>query len=296
MIVSVIIPVYNREFELRRAVKSVLNQTIQDFEILVVDDFSELDLEGVVKSVNDTRVKFLRLPKKGNANVCRNLGIKEAEGNYIALLDSDDEWQPNHLEKKIEAIERTKTDGVFGSTIIDNGSNQRVVLSRPLKENESMINYLLSDGLAQTSSYCFTSSSVKKIAWDESLFRHQDLDFSVRFSKAYKFTPTLDATSIVHWKKGEKRTEHFESMIRFIKTNKQDISPVNYCKYHRQIYANICNRNDVEQSVKNYYKSESIRYMQVLSLTDYMSTFGANRSGIYKLYLRVEFCFKILFS
>jgi glycosyltransferase involved in cell wall biosynthesis len=296
MLVSIIIPVYNREFELKRAVNSVLCQTIQDFEVLVVDDFSETDLESVIGALNDGRVKYVRLDKKGNANVCRNLGTKQAKGDYIAFLDSDDEWLPNHLEKKINKISDNNCDGVFGSTIIDNGNSKKIVLSRPVKENEQMINYLLSDGFAQTSSYLFTSTAAKNVLWDESLFRHQDLDFSVRFAKKYNFTATQDATSVVHWKKGEKRAEHFESMIRFIQVNKQDISPVYYCKYHRQIYTGIVNRSDVKKNIKDYYKRESVRYMQVLSLTDYMSTFGINKSALYKLYLRIEFSFKLLLS
>lgn len=296
MKVSVVIPVYNREFELKRAILSVLNQTMQDFEIIVVDDFSTIDLKTIVDSFNDKRISFFKLNKKGNANVCRNYAIKEAKGQYIAMLDSDDEWLPLHLEKKIKYIEETGADGVFGSYLVDDGKKQKYILSRPIRENELMVNYLLSDGAAATPTHFYKSECAKNILWDEKLFRHQDYDYTVRFSEKYKLMASADVTCIVHWRDGEKRTEHFDSLKLFIDKNKKDIKEVYYCKYHRQIYSSISNRKDIDKKIIQHYKIESIRFIHVLSLTDYLSTFGINRSKFFKFYLRLEFSLKVLFK
>lgn len=113
-LVSVIIPVYNRENELKRAINSVLNQTFQNFEIIVVDDFSEININSIVISFNDPRILYYKLDKKRNANVCRNLGLKYAKGNYIAMLDSDDEWLPNHLSLRLDYISKTDYDYLYG--------------------------------------------------------------------------------------------------------------------------------------------------------------------------------------
>src|ERR1700740_3319071 len=121
MMVSVVIPVHNREAELVRAIHSVMKQTMQDFEVLVVDDCSSIELKPTLEKLGDERIKYFRLPAKGNANVCRNKGIEEAKGKYVAMLDSDDEWQPIHLENKINTLEKKGVDGVFGSCVIDNG-------------------------------------------------------------------------------------------------------------------------------------------------------------------------------
>ena len=296
MLVSVVIPVYNREFELKRAIKSVLCQTIQDFEILVVDDYSEIDMKMIVMSFNDERIKYFRLEKKGNANVSRNLGVKNARSKYVAMLDSDDEWMPFHLEKKIAWLEQKKADGVFGSCCINNEIRIIDKISRPFHHQEKMVNYLLSDGMAPTPTHVYKTESAKQVLWDETLKRHQDWDFSVRFAAIYNFIPNYDITCIVHWKAGERREEHFDSLINFISVNKKDIKPRLYFEYHALFYRGLNQRKDVDRKYLLHYKKEVLRYIEELSLVDYLSTFGGNKSKLFRLWLRMEFVFKILFK
>ena len=112
-LVSIIIPVKNRSVSLKRALNSILLQTYTHFEVLVVDDKSEEDLVEVVSGFNDPRFKyFLNDMPTSNANVCRNIGLERAQGEYTAMLDSDDEWLPDHLESKIIFIEDNQCDGV----------------------------------------------------------------------------------------------------------------------------------------------------------------------------------------
>lgn len=96
--VSVVIPTYNRPEEVRQAVRSVLDQTYQDFEIIVVDDGSNgpTYIEGVNKNIYQSHT---------GAAVARNRGIDEARGNYIAFLDSDDAFLPRKLEKQVAIME-----------------------------------------------------------------------------------------------------------------------------------------------------------------------------------------------
>ena len=199
-LVSVVIPTYNRSKELARAIKSVQNQTYQNFEILVVDDGSEEDLRVICDSFNDQRIKFLRNDTHTNANVARNRGIKEAQGEYIAMLDSDDEYLPHHLNRRIEKI-KNGIWSIFGSAYIDNGEEQTLKLSRPLRKGELMINYLLSDGFAQTSSHFYKANAAKAVLWDETLLRHQDYDFSVRFAEKYICNSDHEPTVFIYWGK-----------------------------------------------------------------------------------------------
>ncbi|MDQ3190811.1 MAG: glycosyltransferase [Bacteroidota bacterium] len=292
--VSVIIPSYNRTTELCRAIKSVLSQTVQEFEIYVIDDCSDVNTEEVIHGINDHRIKYIRLDEKGNANVCRNLGIKMATGEYIAMLDSDDEWLPEHLERKLYFLEKNKADGVFGSCAIDNGFDKTTVISRPFYENELMINYLLTDGIAYTPSHLYKAACVKEILWDESLLRHQDFDFSVRFARKYKFLPSQDITSIVHWKKGETRVEDFLSQIKFIKMFSKDIKPEVYNRYHRNVFLKIYNRKDIESKIVAYFKKESVKHFHYLSFNDYISVFGKNSSAISRFLMRFHFILRIV--
>jgi len=293
-LVSVIIPVHNRPAELHRAISSVLAQTIQDFEIFVVDDCSEINLSEVVSQFNDSRIRYFKFDKKGNANVCRNYGINHAKGEYIAMLDSDDEWLRSHLQGRLEYLRAKNADGVFGSYRIKNGGETREVISRPVTENEGMVNYILSDGFVATPTHFYKASCAKKIMWDESLERHQDYDFSVRFAESYRFVSSTEITCIVHWEKNERRNEHFPSMMKFIEKYKKEIDPKLYCQYHRRIYTSIKNRPELDKNIKRHYMKNSIKYMAVLSLTDYMSTFGINKPLIYRFFLRIEYSLKVL--
>ncbi len=106
-IVSVIIPAYNRQEFIGRAIKSVLSQTFPNLEVIVVDDCST-DETGRIASEfcqEDRRVVLMRQPSNAGAQAARNRGIRAARGAYIGFLDSDDEWLPQKLEKQITLFE-----------------------------------------------------------------------------------------------------------------------------------------------------------------------------------------------
>jgi glycosyltransferase involved in cell wall biosynthesis len=102
--VSVIIPTYNRAELIGRAVKSVLNQSFRDFELIVVDDGSSDQTRETVESFHDPRLRLIEQEHQG-VSKARNRGIKESVGKWISFLDSDDAWQPNKLQRQIESLE-----------------------------------------------------------------------------------------------------------------------------------------------------------------------------------------------
>ena len=100
---SAVIPIYNKAPHIARSVGSVLNQTFEDFELIIVDDASTDGSIEEVQKFNDPRISLLHREKPGPGGyAARNLGIKEAKGQWIAFLDADDEWYPDHLEKMYE--------------------------------------------------------------------------------------------------------------------------------------------------------------------------------------------------
>lgn len=99
--ISVIIPTYNRAKLVRRAVYSVLNQTYKNLELIVVDDGSTDDTLSFLRSIDDSRLKVISQPNMG-VSAARNRGIYESSGRLIALLDSDDEWMKDKLEKHLK--------------------------------------------------------------------------------------------------------------------------------------------------------------------------------------------------
>ncbi len=101
-IVSVLIPTFNRASVIERAVNSVLNQTVQDLECLVIDDNSTDETVAILARIDDPRLKVISHDKNGGVSKARNTGFQHSSGPWIALLDSDDEWLPNRLELQLE--------------------------------------------------------------------------------------------------------------------------------------------------------------------------------------------------
>ena len=104
MMISVIIPTYNREGVLMRSIESVLNQTYEDFELLVMDDCSTDSTTEMVASLEDPRIRYHRLDKNSGQGTARNIGVGLAKGDIIAFQDSDDVWRPRKLEKQLAAM------------------------------------------------------------------------------------------------------------------------------------------------------------------------------------------------
>lgn len=107
-LVSIITPTYNCAKFIGATIESVLNQTYQNFEMIIVDDASKDNTEEVVKSFKDKRIKYIRLSKNSGPAVARNRAMEEAKGKYMAFLDSDDLWKKEKLEKQINFIKKNK--------------------------------------------------------------------------------------------------------------------------------------------------------------------------------------------
>lgn len=124
-LVSVVISTYNRKALLKRAIKSVLAQTMQDFELIVVDDCSTEDTEMLVKSFGDPRIRFYTTAKNsGHDAHPKNIGIKQARGEYICLLDDDDTYRPDALMILTRYIKEADCEVVYGDYVIDDGKGK----------------------------------------------------------------------------------------------------------------------------------------------------------------------------
>jgi len=105
-IVSVVISTWNRPHLLKRAILSVLSQTIQPLEVFVCADGMEDPAEKVVKEIGHPTVKYVPGPHMGRPAIPRNRGIRAANGEWVAFLDDDDEWLPNKLEKQLAVLKK----------------------------------------------------------------------------------------------------------------------------------------------------------------------------------------------
>lgn len=103
--VSVVIPTYDRVETLPRAVESALAQTVDDIEVLVVDDGSTDGTRALIEDVADPRVRYLAHDANRGVSAARNTGVEGARGDYVAFLDSDDEWLPRKIDRQLSVLD-----------------------------------------------------------------------------------------------------------------------------------------------------------------------------------------------
>ena len=115
--VSVIIPTYDREKTLVRAIKSVLAQTYEVNEILICDDGSTDNSKEVVSALGDARIRWIDCNRNGRPAVPRNKGMATAKGEWLAFLDSDDEWLPNKIADQLSAADKTGLKAICTNAI-----------------------------------------------------------------------------------------------------------------------------------------------------------------------------------
>lgn len=210
--VSVVLPTYNRAHTVRTAIDSVLAQSYEDFELIVVDDGSTDDTPAVVGDVSDPRVRYLQLPENRGANVARNAGIRESDGEYIAFQDSDDVWRPRKLELQVQAFEQAPDDvGVVytGYYRVHNGERQygprgkETVAGDVHEEMLKGNGWFIPTAIAAVRRTCFDTVGL----FDERLQRLQDWEMWLRLSEQYDF-------EFIHEPLVEKRMQRDDVSVR----------------------------------------------------------------------------------
>jgi len=196
---SVVIPVYNRAALLGEALRSVLAQSEQDFEIVVVDDGSLDNPSRAVKELTDPRTVFVRQENRGGG-AARNTGIDKARGRFIAFLDSDDRFLPHHLAAMRKLLENAPGTAGYARILVDRGEG-RIFLKPPraIRNGEDMATYLLCDrGFIPTSTIVVERKMAEAIRFHENLAAAEDTDFAIRLALAgQRFV--MASTPGVHW-------------------------------------------------------------------------------------------------
>lgn len=182
---SVIIPVYNRANVLPAAIGSVLSQTCQDFEIVVVDDGSNDDPETALKQFHDPRIRFIRQDNRGGG-AARNTGIDAARGSFIAPLDSDDIFLPCHLERMKKLLDGTRNTAGYARMLVDRGRGRFFAKPpRAIREGEPMGEYLLcARGFVPTITLVVERPLAQQVRYHEKLRAAEDTDFAIRLAAA----------------------------------------------------------------------------------------------------------------
>ena len=188
-LVSIVIPAYNREKTVIRAVESVLKQDYPNLEVIVVDDCSTDDTYSVLVNTysGDPRVVVTKLETNSGACVARNKGIELSNGEYIAFLDSDDIYYENKLTQQINALKGSNKDlcATDYDRIDSKGKKTKIAVSQ--YEGESLYNDLLFCNYITTGTLIGRRECFEDVYFDTRLPRYQDWDLALRLSKKYSF-------------------------------------------------------------------------------------------------------------
>lgn len=166
--ISVIMPVYNAEKYILKAIESILCQTEKDFELILIDDCGTDKSMDLVRSLGDPRIKILENKKNRGIAWCRNKGIEMAKGEYIALMDDDDLAPPNRLKIEKEFLDENQTVDVVGGNMIMIDENDKYIshvirlFSNPKRiKGELMFRNMMTNGSAMMRKSFITKNQLR---------------------------------------------------------------------------------------------------------------------------------------
>ena len=193
---SIVIPIFNRAHLIETAIQSVMSQTCQDFEILIIDDGSKDDVAAAVARYVDPRIYIVRQPNRG-ASAARNQGMDLARGRFVAFLDSDDIFLPHHLATIAEALGDRDDTVAYSPVRAMRGGGYIVKPPRAVAPGEAMATYLMcARGFVQTSGLVVPIGGVRRVRYRPDVSFGDDTDFAVRLELAgYRFV-MMDAPGV----------------------------------------------------------------------------------------------------
>lgn len=189
--VSIVLPTYNNATLLPKAIESILQQSFQNFELIIINDCSSDNTEHVVETFVDKRIVYLKNDINKGAPVSRNIGINASRGEYIAFTDDDDIWFPQKLEKQMKLFSEasTKVGVVYSGRFITDSGKTKYFPSRKLKPKEGMIHQdLLARGFVANSTILAKREYLDKAGYyDPNFPRLQEWELMIRVSKYCSF-------------------------------------------------------------------------------------------------------------
>ena len=201
--VSVIIPTYNRGNLIYKSIKSVLNQTYKNLEIIVVDDGSTDNTKEEIEKIVDEKIRYIKLLKNSGASNARNIGIKESTGKYLTFVDSDDILYPNKIEIQVKNMINKNSNLDFCKINVINNSSYSYFIPNIWQENSilegNIFNELISRGnFISTQAILVRKKFMLNYLFDPEMPRLQDYDVILRMIPKVKISYTKEVLVDLH--------------------------------------------------------------------------------------------------
>ena len=248
-LVSVVMPTYNHAQFIGDAIKSVFDQTHENLELIIIDNYSEDNTEEIIASFSDSRIRYKKFRNNGSIAASRNVGICESRGKYIAFLDSDDMWKPTKIERQIELLEND--DDIFlvysRYIVIKNGLFRKTLPKRKrLKSGNVFIPLFLSNNFIGTSSVLLRNILKENnfiFDTDKRLRAIEDYDLWLRIAKIKRIT-YIDEPLVVYREHGSNTSigisPYLLRYLQVVKKYRHDVSKMLLIKKYLLVFVTIC--------------------------------------------------------
>ena len=275
--ISVIIPTYNREATLERAIKSVLEQNYSDFELIIIDDGSTDDTSKILRKYKKQIRSFSML--HSGVSAARNFGINKACGEWIALLDSDDYWLPQKLEKQMQWLDENPEFKIHqvGEKWIRNGK-----FVNPMDKHKKYSGWIFEQCLP----LCIVSPSAviihKSVLDDVGLFNEgmpvcEDYDLWLRVAKKYQIGLMEELLIVKTGGHDDQLSRKYWGMDRFRVDSMERLLQEELADWQRElVLKQLVNKLEVlflgrekRNGLPNIFESKLIEYKRMLKDADY---------------------------
>ena len=291
-LISIVIPTYNHAHYLGLALQSVIDQTYTNWEAIVIDNHSSDNTEGTVLSLDNPKIKLLKIHNNGVIGASRNLGINEARGDWIAFLDSDDFWYTSRLETLVKKIRQDDETDVFSTDemlVNQMTGSKKIIRYGPYTPNFYQI--LLTEGnrISPSSTLVrYKFMNEHRISFRENInfVTVEDYDFWMFLAKAgakFKFIASVQGEAIVHLNNASGQiSKHKKNLVEVIKDH-------------------VFNIQDFEENKERLWKQINTRlliseFKEQLLTKHYVNSFKILTSSFFldpKIFFKVFF-YKIL--
>jgi glycosyltransferase involved in cell wall biosynthesis len=251
--VSVVIPTLNRPELAARAVHSALAQTHANLEVIVVVDGPDPQTRAHLETIGDDRLRVHELPQRGKAPNARNQGALTARGPWTALLDDDDEWLPEKIEKQLAlAATATRSSPIVATRMISRTPRADTVMPRrlpapgePLSEYFTVRRGLFyGDGFIQTSTIMAPTELLRRVPFTVGLRRQQELDWALRAIREPDVELLYADEPLVLWHQDENRERislenPWQEQLDWLRANRELFTPRAYAAFTMSVLSSM---------------------------------------------------------
>lgn len=240
---SIVIPLYNKERHIKRAISSIINQTYNNFEILVIDDGSTDNSYKEAIKINDSRISIIRQKNKGVSSA-RNKGIEKSKYDYIGFLDADDAWEPNFLSSVKNLIEQYPNSGAYATSYKIKKEDGNVLISENSKRFEmkwegvidDYFKYAINFPLISASSVVIPKKIFEKLgSFAVGIKRGEDLDMWCRIALNYDISYSNKICATYFYDTDNRACNREYKLSRYFSNYAEDI-------LHTYNYVNKCSK------------------------------------------------------